>query len=88
MDLDDFQNIGAPPSTTSLSQETALGALHHIDNVWYSEMNRRGRWMDLIGDYAGVEPFVIDGGLKFSFAHISWNLNVVSRRFPRSACPR
>ncbi|KAF9648472.1 P-loop containing nucleoside triphosphate hydrolase protein [Thelephora ganbajun] len=41
--------------------EDAQSALRYIDDHWYRERNRRGRQMDLIGDYAGTEPFVLDG---------------------------
>ncbi|KAG1725070.1 uncharacterized protein EDB91DRAFT_1254929 [Suillus paluster] len=40
---------------------TATEALNWIDSTWYAPASRSARWMDLIGDYAGDEPFVIDG---------------------------
>ena len=67
LDLDGF-NVSAAvdgPSaandTTATGLEDAQSALHYIDERWYRERNRRGRRMDLIGDYAGTEPFVLDG---------------------------
>ncbi|KAG1823796.1 uncharacterized protein BJ212DRAFT_703338 [Suillus subaureus] len=40
---------------------TVVGALKWIDSTWFAPASRNARWMDLIGDYAGAEPFVIDG---------------------------
>ncbi|KAI0262214.1 P-loop containing nucleoside triphosphate hydrolase protein [Gloeopeniophorella convolvens] len=40
----------------------ALAALRCIDAKWYKELaGKKARWMDLIGDYAGSECFVLDG---------------------------
>ncbi|GBE83891.1 Uncharacterized helicase [Sparassis crispa] len=62
MDLDDFDSaIGDRPPPPSLALYTAQDAVDYIDMEWYAATNRRGRWMDLIGDYAGQELFVIDG---------------------------
>ncbi|KAG8980930.1 hypothetical protein FRB93_008867 [Tulasnella sp. JGI-2019a] len=36
-----------------------IEALADVDIQWYGHLNPR--YMDLVGDYAGVEPFVIDG---------------------------
>ena len=41
----------------------AEAALEILDAKWYREVAKRGRWMDLIGDYAGNERFVLDGGI-------------------------
>ncbi|KAK0506601.1 hypothetical protein EDD18DRAFT_1124170 [Armillaria luteobubalina] len=35
--------------------------LDSINENWYYQATKRARWMDLIGDYAGDEPFIIDG---------------------------
>lgn len=40
---------------------TARSALAYFDDSWYIKASRRTRRMDLIGDYAGNEMFVIDG---------------------------
>ena len=66
MDLEIFENPDeiSVPVTVSHSHTSALSskeALEHIDQVWYMLANKRARWMDLLGDYAGTEPFVIDG---------------------------
>ena len=63
-------NFGASPAIfddpSGGEDTTATGfdvqsALRCIDDRWYRERNRRGRQIDLIGDYAGTEPFVLDG---------------------------
>ena len=64
MDLDDFDAAIAQlplEEEPTLSAQSPKDALEYIDSQWYSLVNRRGRWMDLIGDYAGSEPFVVDG---------------------------
>ncbi|KAK0440413.1 uncharacterized protein EV420DRAFT_1133707 [Desarmillaria tabescens] len=35
--------------------------LDDINESWYYQATKKARWMDLIGDYAGDEPFIIDG---------------------------
>ena len=69
MDLDDFdaaiaklhlndeEELVAPPGQGLSAQK----AVQYIDTEWYSLVNRRARWMDLIGDYAGSERFILDG---------------------------
>ncbi len=46
----------------------AIKALKYIDDKWYKKIaGKKARWMDLIGDYAGNEQFILDGnGLFFS----------------------
>ena len=67
LDLDGFgegPTVVDDPSAgegTATVEFDAQSALHHIDNQWYRDRNRRGRQMDLISDYAGTEPFVLDG---------------------------
>ncbi|KZV68765.1 P-loop containing nucleoside triphosphate hydrolase protein [Peniophora sp. CONT] len=46
----------------SLSTEAAI---RYVDENWYRAIARRGRWMDLIGDYAGSERFILDGEALF-----------------------
>jgi ATP-dependent RNA helicase DDX60 len=64
LDLDDFDGgiLHSDLSQTSGASETlsTQDALSII-NEWYTERNKRGRRMDLVGDYAGTEPFVLDG---------------------------
>ena len=65
MDLEDFDTINAQQTTEDAGSEpaslAAAEALRRLDQAWYTNVNRRARWMDLIGDYAGTEPFIIDG---------------------------
>lgn len=66
MDLDGFDGEAQLQVSSALPPApTSSDALKYIDEEWYFETNRRGRWMDLIGDYAGSEPFVIDGDALF-----------------------
>jgi hypothetical protein len=63
MDLEEFEvkrrgpDIATNDVTGSLSIPKAL---ERIDAEWHTA-SRRARWMDLLGDYAGTEPFIIDG---------------------------
>jgi len=57
----DFDVSSTEEDVVTSGQEDARSALLYIDDKWYRERNRRGRRMDLIGDYAGAEPFVLDG---------------------------
>ncbi|KIJ46122.1 hypothetical protein M422DRAFT_165687 [Sphaerobolus stellatus SS14] len=41
-------------------------ALDNLDINWYNRVTRRSRWMDIIGDYAGEELFLVDGDSLFS----------------------
>lgn len=55
-DEDDFIDHEEHPREKLASP---IDALADIDGRWYGRLNPR--WMDLVGDYAGMEPFVIDG---------------------------
>ncbi|KAF8069236.1 hypothetical protein FPV67DRAFT_1415532 [Lyophyllum atratum] len=62
MDLENFNNLDEnPPDASQASDFSAEEALEYVDREWYRPATRRARWMDLLGDYAGSEPFVIDG---------------------------
>lgn len=70
MDLENFDDIlelnarSDPSSEASSSPEivdSAREVLDHLDEGWYINTTRRARWMDIIGDYAGNELFVLDG---------------------------
>ena len=60
MDLEGF-NDGIAPKKRSLQNLSFYQVISFIDEVWYTKASRSARWMDLLGDYAGSEPFVIDG---------------------------
>jgi ATP-dependent RNA helicase DDX60 len=65
MDLEEFDNLPVADENKdediSKKDASPLEALKFVDAKWYTPVGRRARWMDLIGDYAGSEPFVIDG---------------------------
>ncbi|RDB27046.1 hypothetical protein Hypma_005061 [Hypsizygus marmoreus] len=62
MDLENFneldENFADASRTLTFSPDEAL---EEIDRTWFRPAARRARWMDLLGDYAGSELFVIDG---------------------------
>ena len=50
------------PSPTHEEKMNAIEALKCIDDRWYKTIaGKKARWMDLIGDYAGNERFILDG---------------------------
>jgi hypothetical protein len=61
MDLEDFNNTDEGVGLSTETHFTAKQALAYLDAKWYTGVNRRARRMDLIGDYAGSELFVLDG---------------------------
>lgn len=66
MDLDGFEQAAVRTARASLrlpATPTAEDVLRYIDTDWYIPASRRGRWMDLMGDYAGSEMFILDGAL-------------------------
>ena len=72
MDLEEFEVDHRGSDTTTNDATGSLSipdALRWIDAEWHTT-SRRARWMDLLGDYAGIEPFIIDGGvlLQVSYA--------------------
>ncbi|KAJ7608765.1 hypothetical protein FB45DRAFT_1128535 [Roridomyces roridus] len=67
MDLDNFDDDFDGPQ---LSDGEAAGdidflppakTLQALDGHWFTPATRRARWMDLLGDYAGTELFIISG---------------------------
>jgi hypothetical protein len=70
MDLTDVASDDSVLNTVDSSQDNAaheekmdtLEALKCIDDRWYKTVaGKKARWMDLIGDYAGNERFILDG---------------------------
>jgi len=50
------------PALAHKKKMNAVEALKCIDGRWYKIVaGKNARWMDLIGDYAGNERFIIDG---------------------------
>jgi ATP-dependent RNA helicase DDX60 len=68
MDLEEFDDSGLTlPVHDTPSSFSAKSSLDHVDREWYANASRRARWMDLLGDYAGSEAFVIDGMFQLTF---------------------
>ncbi|KAJ7083417.1 hypothetical protein B0H15DRAFT_425762 [Mycena belliarum] len=65
MDLENFNDVGGLDELETLDMNhedsSSQTALNELDQRWYSFATRRARWMDLLGDYAGAELFVIAG---------------------------
>jgi len=61
MDLDGFDRVTSPKTLNFGKGVSVQKALNGFDQGWYIPRTRRGRWMDLLGDYAGNELFLIDG---------------------------
>jgi hypothetical protein len=56
--VDSSQDNSAPAH----EKMSAVEALKCIDDRWYKTIaGKKARWMDLIGDYAGNERFILDG---------------------------
>jgi hypothetical protein len=50
------------PALAHKEKMNAVEALKCIDDRWYKIIaGKKARWMDLIGDYAGNERFILDG---------------------------
>jgi ATP-dependent RNA helicase DDX60 len=50
------------PALAHKKKMNAVEALKYIDDRWYKTVaGKKARWMDLIGDYAGNERFILDG---------------------------
>ena len=62
MDLEGFNDTDESLKLDLPSKaDTIDDALRVIDALWYRPASRRARFMDLLGDYAGSERFVIEG---------------------------
>ena len=64
MDLEEFAGLDEITRNPTWSKTTDLdpgSILKQADGKWYIKASRTARWMDLLGDYAGSEPFIIDG---------------------------
>ena len=61
MDLEEFEIISFTEARIPKSF-TISTALDYFDAQWYVPKTKHARWMDLLGDYAGTELFVMDGG--------------------------
>ena len=53
---------GSQDNASHEEKMNAVEALKCIDDRWYRRVaGKKARWMDLIGDYAGNERFILDG---------------------------
>jgi hypothetical protein len=63
--LDEFDSATVDSSQHNVTREermNAAEALKYMDDHLYKEIaGKKARWMDLIGDYAGNEKFILDG---------------------------
>jgi hypothetical protein len=58
--------------------EMSIKDVEDFDAKWYSKIS--GLWMDLIGDYAGTELFVLDGSYRvWSESYIQTELSIHRR---------
>ncbi|TRM55291.1 hypothetical protein BD626DRAFT_601103, partial [Schizophyllum amplum] len=61
MDLGDDIDEQQRPAAQTFDVSSAEDALRALDNAWYIGATKKARWMDILGDYAGEELFLIDG---------------------------
>lgn len=64
MDLEGFSDSTAPENIDVPEGFSARKVLDDIDDAWFVRTTRSARWMDLLGDYAGNELFLIDGEIE------------------------
>ena len=69
MDFDQFDDGPQDLAQVAevIAESNAQKALDIFDHAWYIGRSRASRRMDLLGDYAGNEFFLIDGELAFLF---------------------
>lgn len=80
--FDDLNDTGVPVASAQTVdgevpvEMTAVEALKYMDDNWYKKIaGKKARWMDLIGDYAGNERFILDGTVHLS-RHRHWVANM------------
>ena len=64
IDLEEFDGLDEMTRNPTWSKTTDLdpgSIIEEADEKWYIKASRAARWMDLLGDYAGGEPFIVDG---------------------------
>jgi hypothetical protein len=88
MDLDDFDeqltaDVGGLASSTR-KIETAAQARAALDGTWWTIASRAARRMDLLGDYAGTEPFVIDGKFRALYREVGAESDILRQASPFS----
>ncbi|KAH7883469.1 hypothetical protein F5I97DRAFT_1931024 [Phlebopus sp. FC_14] len=60
MDLEEFE-VDEQNGDLGPSAPPTIPEIFDWINIRWHAASRRARWMDLLGDYAGIEPFIIDG---------------------------
>ncbi|KAJ6489614.1 hypothetical protein C8R47DRAFT_1177216 [Mycena vitilis] len=64
MDLENFDDGDGVKHSIPVKNQGSISAsqaLEEVDEQWFTPATRRARWMDLLGDYAGAELFIISG---------------------------
>lgn len=79
MDLEEFEGLKQTLTVPSGVFESARDALDHLDRMWFINATRSARWMDLLGDYAGGEPFIIDGRLNLLEKYFEDSIETIVR---------
>lgn len=80
MDLEEFEGSNQTLTIPSSVFEYARIALDTLDRMWFINATRMARWMDLLGDYAGGEPFIIDGKLNLHENYFEYSIETNFRR--------
>ena len=64
-DLEDIEQIRIPSEEWGVAADattlSAQEAVDRFDATWYTRTSQSARWMDIIGDYAGEELFLLNG---------------------------
>lgn len=83
-----FYEDSSQSNATREEKMSATEALKYIDDHWYKEIGgKKARWMDLIGDYAGNERFILDGNDHWFVVEDSHQCFVAYRRVTTAARP-
>ena len=62
MDFEGFDDaLEANLPANSAGNLSFARASDSLDRNWYIKATRSARWMDLLGENAGTEPFLLDG---------------------------
>ena len=59
--LDSLDEVTRNPTWSKTIDLNPRTVIEEADDKWYIKASRAARWMDLLGDYAGGEPFIVDG---------------------------
>lgn len=56
-----IEQVDLPLAIAAGKPWSAKKALEEFDASWYAKTSQLGRWMDVIGDFAGEELFLLNG---------------------------